>query len=166
MEKTNLKRLLICLFIVIFIFILDRITKLYILNLAINGNSLDIFINSYLNIYLVWNKGIAFGLLSFDKDFIYNSITVLIITVTIIILVMIIRSNDFKRYFLAFIFSGSLGNIYDRLYYSAVPDFIDFHVNNFHWFVFNVADIFISLGILCLIITEIFFNKSEKNEIN
>ena len=166
MIKLNFRKILLNFIIILAIFFLDRVSKNYILNIAAINSTVDIYVNSYLNLYLIWNKGIAFGLLSFDKDFIYNSITVLIITVTIIILVMIIRSNDFKRYFLAFIFSGSLGNIYDRLYYSAVPDFIDFHVNNFHWFVFNVADIFISLGILCLIITEIFFNKSEKNEIN
>ena len=159
MLKNNLKRLLIYLLIVILIFALDRLSKLYILNLAGTNSSVDIYINSFLNLYLIWNKGIAFGILSFEQNFIYNLITILIVIINLIIIFMIIRSEDYKVYFWIFILGGSLGNLFDRIYYSAVPDFIDFHINNFHWFVFNVADIFISLGVICLIFVEMFYKN-------
>tara|TARA_B100000470_G_scaffold208874_1_gene185954 strand:- start:191 stop:691 length:501 start_codon:yes stop_codon:yes gene_type:complete len=161
MKKLSLKKLLIYFLIVSFIFFLDRITKIYILNLAEMNGSIDIFVNNFLNIILVWNSGIGFGLLSFEKDFIYNLITSLIIFINIIIVYLAINSNNSKSYFFVMILGGSLGNLFDRIYYSAVPDFIDLNYNNFHWFVFNVADIFITIGILCLIFVELFFNKRE-----
>jgi|TARA_B100000745_G_scaffold240400_1_gene162949 signal peptidase II len=161
MKKLSLKKLLIYFLIVNFIFFLDRITKIYILNLAEMNGSIDIFVNNFLNIILVWNSGIGFGLLSFEKDFIYNLITSLIIFINIIIVYLAINSNNSKSYFFVMILGGSLGNLFDRIYYSAVPDFIDLNYNNFHWFVFNVADIFITIGILCLIFVELFFNKRE-----
>ncbi len=164
--QTNYKKIIIYLLLVSAIFILDRLSKLYILNLAENNSSVDIYLNSFLNLYLVWNKGIAFGLLSFDQSYFYNFMTILISIVTLMILIMIYRSNNFKVYFLLAIFSGSLGNLFDRIYYTAVPDFIDFHINDVHWFIFNVADIFISTGVICLIFAEIFLNKESKNEIN
>ena len=164
--QTNYKKYLIYFMIVATIFILDRLSKLYILKLVENNNSVDIYVNSFLNLYLVWNKGIAFGLLSFNESYFYNLITILIALVTFVIFIMIYRSNNFNVYFLLFIIGGSLGNLFDRLYYTAVPDFIDFHINNIHWFIFNVADIFISIGVICLIFVEIFFNKENKNEIN
>ena len=164
--QTNYKKYLKYLLLVSIIFILDRLSKLYILNLAENTNLVDIYVNSYLNLYLVWNKGIAFGLFSFDENYFYNFITILIIIVTFVILIMIYKANDFKVYFLLLIISGALGNLFDRLYYTAVPDFIDFHINDIHWFIFNVADIFISIGVICLIFVEIFMNKESKNEIN
>ena len=163
MKKLSLKKLLIYFLIVNFIFFLDRITKIYILNLAEMNGSIDIFVNNFLNIILVWNSGIGFGLLSFEKDFTYNLITSLIIFINIIIVYLAINSNNSKSYFFVMILGGSLGNLFDRIYYSAVPDFIDLNYNNFHWFVFNVADIFISTGILCLILVELFFNKHEIN---
>ncbi len=165
MLKINYSNLFLYLAIVIFIFILDRIAKFYILNLTEVNNSVDIYVTSFLNLHLIWNKGIAFGLLSFNQSSIYNFITILIIVITFIILIIIIRSNDYKVYFFIFILSGSIGNLFDRIYYSAVPDFIDFHFKDFHWFIFNVADIFISLGVICLIFVEIFFNKKVNNEI-
>ena len=161
MKKLSLKKLLIYFLIVNLIFFLDRITKIYILNLAEMNGSIDIFVNNFLNIILVWNSGIGFGLLSFEKDFIYNLITSLIIFINIIIVYLAINSNNSKSYFFVMILGGSLGNLFDRIYYSAVPDFIDLNYNNFHWFVFNVADIFITIGILCLIFVELFFNKRE-----
>ena len=163
MKKLSLKKLLIYFLIVSFIFFLDRITKIYILNLAEMNGSIDIFVNNFLNIILVWNSGIGFGLLSFEKDFIYNLITSLIVFINIIIVYLAINSNNSKSYFFVMILGGSLGNLFDRIYYSAVPDFIDLNYNNFHWFVFNVADIFITVGILCLILVELFFNKDEIN---
>ena len=166
MLKINFKKFFLYSIIVILIFLLDRISKFYILNLAEINNSVDIYLTPFLNLYLIWNKGIAFGLLSFSQSSIYNFITILIVVITFVILIIIIRSNDYRVYFFIFIFGGSLGNLFDRIYYSAVPDFIDFHINDFHWFIFNVADIFISLGVLCLIFVELFFNKKVNNEIN
>ena len=165
MLEKNYKKILLNLLALIFIFALDRISKLYIIKLAEINNSVDIYLSSYLNLNLIWNRGIAFGMLSFDESVIYNFITILIIIVNLIILIMIVRSNDIKCYFLIFILGGSMGNLFDRLYYYAVPDFIDFHINGFHWFIFNVADIFISLGVICLIFVELFLNKKNKNEI-
>ena len=160
--NNNLKKYIIYLILFIIIFSTDRLTKIYILNLAEINNNLDIYITSFLNFYLIWNKGIAFGLFSFDQNFIYNFITFLIALITVIILIIAVRSKDYKGYFFISIFSGSVGNLFDRFYYSAVPDFIDFHLNNFHWFIFNVADIFISLGVICLIFVEIFVKKENK----
>ena len=161
MIKSNLKKFLIYSLIIILIFLLDRVSKIYILNLAETSSSVDIYVNSFLNLYLIWNKGIAFGILSFEENFTYNLITILIGIINLIIIFMIIRSEDYKVYFWISILGGSFGNMFDRIYYSAVPDFIDFHINNFHWFVFNVADIFISTGVICLIFDEIFFNNRK-----
>ena len=158
--KSNLKKLLIYASIVILIFILDRLSKLYILNLAETNNLVNIYLNSFLNLYLIWNKGVAFGIFSFEENFIYNFITILIIIINFIILIMIIKTNNYKVYFLISILGGSLGNLFDRVYYGAVPDFIDLHINNFHWFVFNVADIFISIGVICLIFVEMFYKNN------
>jgi signal peptidase II len=153
----NKKLFYVCFAIILFA--VDRVSKLYILNLAEINQSVDIYVNSFLNFYLIWNTGIGFGLLSSDINFFYNIITSLIVVINIIILIMIFRSKNYKIFFLILILSGSLGNLFDRLYYNAVPDFIDVHYKSFHWFVFNVADIFISIGIICLILTEIIFNK-------
>ena len=166
MLKINFRKFFLYSVIVILIFLLDRISKFYILNLAEINNSIDIYLTPFLNLHLIWNKGIAFGLLSFSQSSIYNFITILIVVITFVILIIIIRSDNYRVYFFIFIFSGSLGNLFDRIYYSAVPDFIDFHLSDFHWFIFNVADIFISLGVICLIFVEIFFNKKVNNEIN
>tara|TARA_Y100001970_G_scaffold33736_1_gene41952 strand:+ start:1370 stop:1867 length:498 start_codon:yes stop_codon:yes gene_type:complete len=164
MIKDNYKKYIIYLLIFTIIFALDRITKIYILHLAEINNTLDIYITSFLNLYLIWNKGIAFGLLSFDKNIVYNFITFFIAFVTLIILIIALKSSDLKGYLFMIIFSGSIGNLFDRLYFSAVPDFIDFHINDFHWFIFNVADIFISLGVICLIFVEIFINKEVNDK--
>ena len=162
MPKNIFKRNIIFISIFILIFTFDRLSKLYILNLAEINENLNLFVTPFLNFYLIWNKGIAFGLFSFDQNFIYNFITFLIALITVIILIIAVRSKDYKGYFFISIFSGSVGNLFDRFYYSAVPDFIDFHLNNFHWFIFNVADIFISLGVICLIFVEIFVKKENK----
>ena len=159
MPKNIFKRNIIFISIFILIFTLDRLSKLYILNLAEINENLNLFVTPFLNFYLIWNKLIAFCLFSYDQNFIYNFITFLIALITVIILIIAVRSKDYKGYFFISIFSGSAGNLFDRLYYSAVPDFIDFHLNDFHWFIFNVADIFISLGVICLIFVEIFFKK-------
>ena len=156
------KQLIFNFLLILFIFFLDRISKIYILNLAENLNKLDIKINSFLNIILVWNTGIGFGLFQFDTSLIYNVITILIIIINIVIVYMLIKSDVLHKILFSMILGGSLGNLYDRLYYSAVPDFIDLNYNGYHWFVFNVADIFISIGIFMLIFLEIFKKKNEK----
>ncbi len=165
MFKINFKNTLINTIIVLTIFLLDRATKIYIINLAESANVVDIYITSYLNFYLIWNNGIAFGFFSFDNSTVYNLITIIIIIMIFIIMLLINKARDKTVYFLLFILGGALGNLFDRIYYSSVPDFIDFHINGFHWFIFNVADIFVSIGALCLILVEIFFNKKIKNEI-
>ena len=156
------KKYVFFLIIALIIFLIDRLSKNYILNIAEVEGSVDIFVNSYLNIFLVWNTGIGFGLLSFDKSLIYNLITSLIIVINILIIYMIIKTNDIRSYFLVFVLGGSLGNLFDRLYYSAVPDFIDINYKEFHWFIFNVADIFITIGIICLIFAELMNYKKVK----
>jgi len=163
MLKNNSKKFFLSFLIIIIIFSFDRISKLYILNLAETKNYVDIYFNSFLNFHLIWNTGIGFGLLPSETKFYYNLITILIILINIIILVMVVKSNDYKIFFLLMILGGSFGNLFDRLYYSAVPDFIDFHYGNFHWFVFNVADIFITIGIICLIIVEFILNNKKTN---
>ena len=157
------KQFILNFIIIFFIFFLDRITKNYILNLAEDQGIIDITINPFLNIILVWNSGIGFGLLQFDENIIYNLITVLIVIVNIIIIYLIFNSEKFHKILFSTILGGSLGNLYDRIYYNSVPDFIDLNYNGYHWFVFNVADIFISLGIIALIFLELFIKtKNEK----
>ena len=159
MNKIEYKKFFLNFIILIIIFLIDRISKLYILKLAKIENSVDIYLTPYLNLFLIWNKGIAFGLLSMDESLIYNIITVIIGLIIFVILFMILKSKNIQRYFLILIAGGALGNFYDRIVYAAVPDFIDLHFGGFHWFVFNVADIFITVGVLCLILVELFDNK-------
>jgi len=158
------KNFYIYLFFVFLIFISDRLSKIYIINESLKN--LDIFIlkSTYLNIRLIWNEGIAFGLFSFDDKALYHSLSLLILVIILVIIYMIIKNNGLKKFSLMLILGGALGNFYDRIAYGAVPDFIDFHVNGFHWFIFNIADIFISIGVFALIVLEIFDKKNyEKN---
>ena len=156
MQKKN-KIFFFNLSIVIIIFLIDRISKIHVINLFDTLNDQQIFIASFLNLYLIWNEGIAFGLLSFDNNQIYNFITFFITIINIIIIYILIKINDVRRYFFSIILGGSLGNLFDRLVYNAVPDFIDFHIGYFHWFIFNMADIFITIGVICLILDEFIF---------
>ena len=159
-----IKRFFSIKFVIIFsIFLIDQVSKYYIINVFEFQNE-AIYLSSFLNLQLIWNEGIAFGLLGFENDLYYNSITFVIIIV-ISILLFLIKNDDQYSYFYSIIVGGALGNLIDRIRYSSVPDFIDFHISNFHWFVFNIADIFVSLGVICLIVAEIFFNKNvnEKN---
>ena len=145
--------------IIFLIFILDRISKTYVINLFNETQFESIYLLNFLNIYFIWNEGIAFGLLNFNNDLIYNSITLLIILISLTILYLAFKNRNYTGFFFAMILGGSLGNLFDRIKFSAVPDFIDIHIGNYHWFIFNVADIFISLGIICLIFVELFYNK-------
>ena len=156
------KKSIIDLLTVIIIFSLDRISKFYVISQSEKNLSYDLFESKFLNINLVWNEGIAFGLLSFDKDHLDNLLTILIIVLIVIIFFMILKNKGIKKYSLLMVLGGALGNLYDRIYFKAVPDFIDFHIGNFHWFIFNVSDIFISVGVLFLISLELINNKKEK----
>ena len=158
------KNFLINLSLIFLIFLFDRVSKIYVMYLDKKLFGSEIFSSKYLNINLIWNEGIAFGLLSFDEKFFYNILTILILIIIFIIFLMIIKSDGFKKYALLMLLGGALGNVFDRLYYKAVPDFIDFHIGNFHWFIFNVSDIFITLGILAMIFIEITIKNKNQSE--
>ncbi len=164
MNNLIIKKLSLYFLIVLIIFALDRISKVFILNILEDKEKVDIYINSFLNFYLVWNKGIGFGLFSFDDTLVYNLITILIVIINFIIIYLSIIESGIKVYFFMIILGGSLGNLFDRLYYSAVPDFIDLNFNGYHWFIFNVADIFITVGIICLILFELLNYKSNNEK--
>ena len=141
------------------IFILDRVSKIYVINLDKKLLGSEIFSSKYLNISLIWNEGIAFGLLSFDQENLYNFLTILIILIIFYIFLMILKSDGLKKISLIMILGGAMGNVFDRILYKAVPDFIDFHIGNLHWFIFNPADIFITFGVICLILDEFIFKN-------
>ena len=150
--------------IVISVYFIDRLTKMFVIQLDKNNLGSDIFNSTYLNIVLIWNKGIAFGLLSFNEDYLYNILSAIISIIVVVLVIMSIKSQGFKRYSLLMVIGGALGNLHDRIFFKAVPDFIDFHIGSFHWFIFNVSDIFITFGIIFLIVLEISSNKEEKYE--
>ena len=154
------KNFYISFLIVISIFIIDRISKIYVIFLEKKNNISEIFLSKFLNIHLVWNEGIAFGLFNFEKSNLYNILTFFIFLIILLIIYMSYHNKGFKRYSLLMIIGGALGNIFDRIFSKAVPDFIDFHVGNFHWFIFNIADIFITLGVIFMIMLE-FINDKE-----
>ena len=158
-NKIKIKKFDIFSFIIIILaFCLDRLSKTYVISL-IEKNQSELFINDYLNITLNWNRGIAFGLLSFNATTIYHLISILILTIIIYLIYLMVKSDSLGKILFALIIGGAAGNLFDRFTYFAVPDFIDFHINSFHWFTFNVADIFISLGIFFIIIKEFFFKQ-------
>ena len=148
---------------VLILFCIDRFSKIYVIELAEKTNASEIYLTSFLNSYLVWNTGIAFGLFSLSNELTYHLFSALIAVINLLIIYLAIVTKDFKKYFFLLILGGSFGNLFDRLYYGSVPDFIDFHIGNFHWFIFNIADIFITLGVICLILAELLYKK-DKNE--
>ena len=150
--------------IVFLIFILDRLSKIYVVNLDKMNYSPELYKSKFLNINLIWNEGIAFGLLSFDQSNFYNLLSLLIAIIVLVIFFMIIKNDNIKKYPLLMIFAGAIGNLYDRIVYKAVPDFIDFHIEEFHWFIFNVADIFISVGVIFMIFFELIGNSNTDHE--
>ncbi len=161
MKNENIKKIVFSALILLLIFLLDRISKISILNILEQNGKVDIYINTFLNFYLVWNKGIGFGLLSSDQDYFYNIVTALIVFINFVIIYLLFKEKGMKYYFLLVILGGSLGNLFDRIYFRAVPDFIDLNYNGYHWFVFNVADIFITVGICLLIFSEILCYKRK-----
>ena len=157
-----LKKYLLDFSVIIFIFIIDRVSKLLIISSPETYEQNGTSVTSFLNFNLIWNEGIAFGLFSFDEKLYYNLLTIFICLITVVIIWLMLRSERLEKFSYIMIIGGSLGNIFDRVFYSAVPDFIDIHINNFHWFIFNVADIFITIGIIFLISFEIFGKKKIK----
>ena len=144
------------LILLIIIFFLDRYSKNLIIR---NYTNQKYFINDYINLELVWNTGIGFGLLSSSSEVFYLFITSIIGFVIMYLLYIALISNIIDKIIYFIIASGALGNFYDRLTYQAVPDFIDLHYKKFHWFTFNVADIFISLGIISFIIRSFYIKN-------
>ena len=157
------KNFVINLIFIFLIFSLDRISKIYIIYLNNKDYDSAIFQSKYLNIDLMWNEGIAFGLFSFNKANLYNFLTIIISAVILIIFIMVIKNIGLKKYSLIMILGGAIGNLYDRVFFRAVPDFIDFHIGEFHWFVFNIADIFITLGVIFMILLELIDNNKNKD---
>ena len=165
-KKILRKSFIISSLLVFSIFLLDRLSKIYVIYLDKKYLGSELLSSKFLNIRLIWNEGIAFGLLSFNETLFYNALTFLILIIILIIFFMLSKSNGIKKFSLMMILGGAIGNVYDRIFYGAVPDFIDFHIGNFHWFIFNVADIFITLGVIFMIIIEIAGNnKNKKYEI-
>ena len=165
MGNEKLNKFLIGFTFLVVCFALDRFSKIYILNILNNEGQVDFYINQYLNIYLVWNTGIGFGLFSSENNIFYNVLTGIIILINFVLFYFAFIETKIKSFFLMIIVGGSLGNLFDRVYYRAVPDFIDLNYAGYHWFIFNVADIFITIGIICLILSEFIFykKKDEKN---
>ena len=157
------KSFLINLSLTVLIFLSDRISKIYIIYLDKKNIGIDIFTSKFLDIHLIWNEGIAFGLFSFDNASTYNSLTIFIVIIILFIFLMLRQSEGLKRYSLIMILGGAIGNVFDRIIYKGVPDFIDFHINNFHWFIFNIADIFITIGVIFMISLE-FMNINNKKK--
>ena len=150
--------------IILVTFFLDRGVKIYLLNLQAAGTDIDYYIFPFLNFYLVWNTGIGFGLISLESNIMYHMLTMVILVINIVLIIFLIKSKGIAAYLVALIIGGALGNLFDRIYYYAVPDFIDLHFRDFHWFIFNVADIFITVGIIGLIFIELF--RKEKTSTN
>ena len=146
--------------IILAIFFFDRLTKIYFINLQATGTEVDFYIYSFLNFYLVWNTGVGFGLASMESNLYYHVLTTVIVFINFFLIFYLLKSKGISSYLIAAIIGGSVGNLFDRLYYYAVPDFIDLHLDNYHWFIFNIADIFITLGIIGLLLIEL--TKKEK----
>ena len=163
LTKVDVYKFLLNFIFVFILFCIDRFSKIYVIELVEKTEVSEIYLTSLLNIYLVWNTGIAFGLFSFSNEITYHLFTALIILINLIIIYLIIVTKDFRKYFFLLILGGSFGNLFDRLYYGSVPDFVDFHIGNFHLFIFNIADIFITMGVICLILAELLYKK-DTNE--
>ena len=156
------KKNIINILLIVSIFLADRFSKIKVINYILSTNS-SIYINDYLNLDLTWNTGIGFGLFNLDPGMLYHLISALIFIIIILLIFFAIKATDSEKILYSIILGGALGNFYDRAFYYAVPDFIDIHFNDYHWFTFNIADIFISLGIILFILKELIFVTNEKN---
>ncbi len=157
-NKILKKENIYCLIIIFLIFTIDRYSKIGIIR---NFTDTSFYLNDFLNFDLVWNTGIGFGFLSTDSSLIYNLITGIICIVIMFLIYLIVKSKTSDKILFSMILGGASGNVYDRLTYFAVPDFIDIHYKNFHWFTFNIADIFITLGIILIILNDLLIKKNE-----
>ena len=160
-DRSIIKKNFFSIILISSIYFLDRASKLLMINLANNAPEFNFKLSSFLNLNLIWNEGIAFGLFSFNKEIYYNFLTFVIILITAVLVWFMVKSKGLEKIGFSIIIGGSIGNFSDRIYYSSVPDFIDFNFKGFHWFVFNVADIFITLGVIILIYFEIFSKKQQ-----
>ena len=151
--------------IILAIFFFDRLTKIYFINLESTGTEVDFYIYSFLNFYLVWNTGVGFGLASMESNLYYHILTTIIVFINFFLVFYLLKSKGISSYLIAAIIGGSTGNLFDRLYYYAVPDFIDLHLDNYHWFIFNIADIFITAGIIGLILVEVLKKDKISNDV-
>ena len=150
------KKIYLFIFVLV-LFTIDRVSKILILKNFLNNSSSEIYINSFLNFSLVWNSGIGFGILQLEANIFYLLISIIITAINLILIYwMFTSSNYLESIFISIILGGALGNLFDRYYYSSVPDFIDLHYESFHWFTFNIADIFITIGIIGLITIDLF----------
>lgn len=163
-KKYVSKSFIINFLIFLCIFLTDRVSKEIVISLDEKNFGVQLFNSSYLNIKLIWNNGIAFGLFSNNHNFVYDIFTIIITIIIFVIIIMILKKKSLNRLALIFVLGGAVGNLYDRVFFSAVPDFLDFHIKDFHWFIFNIADIFISIGVFLLISLDLFVNKEKKNE--
>ena len=163
--KKKMSTLFIRIFGIGSLFFIDRVTKMYLINLQSTGTDVDFYISPYLNFYLVFNTGIGFGLVSLESNIYYHILTAIIAIINIVLIIFLTRAKGIYFYLIALIVGGSLGNLFDRIKYYAVPDFIDIHIGDFHWFIFNVADIFITIGIIGLIFAELFKRKKIPNNV-
>ena len=160
-----LKKNLIIFFSVALIFLIDRISKILVISKSEKLNQNEIFSTKFINFHLIWNEGIAFGLFSFSNSSTYQIMTLFILLVILILIFYMLKTDMvYEKIGFILIIGGAIGNLFDRFFYSAVPDFIDLHINNFHWFIFNIADIFITTGVLWLILTEIIFKKKHATD--
>ena len=158
-DKIKLQKIDLYSFIVVLVtFAIDRLSKIYVIKL-IQSHEKEIFLYDFLNLTLNWNTGIAFGMLSSNAGMFYHMVSALILLIIIYLIYLMVISSNSEKIILSFIIGGAVGNLYDRFNYFAVPDFIDFHIENYHWFTFNFADVFISLGIFAMIINEFFYRK-------
>jgi len=147
---------------IFFLFLIDRVSKILILKNILNSTSSEIYFNSFLNFSLAWNNGIGFGILQMDQGIFYAIISIIITFINFILIYwMLVSPNYLESIFVSIILGGSLGNLFDRYYYSSVPDFIDLHYESFHWFTFNIADIFITIGIIGLVTIDLFKIKTK-----
>ena len=157
-----LKKNLIIFFSIASIFFIDRISKILVISKSEKLNQNEIFSTKFINFHLIWNEGIAFGLFSFSNSSTYQIMTLFILLVILILIFYMLKTDMvYEKIGFILIIGGAIGNLFDRFFYTAVPDFIDLHINNFHWFIFNIADIFITIGVLWLILTEINFKKKH-----
>ena len=163
-EKILRKNFILNSLFVFSVFLFDRLSKIYVIYLDKKFLGSEIFSSKFLNITLIWNEGIAFGFFSFDEKYYYNILTLIISLIILVILIFTLKSKETQKYALLVILGGAIGNVFDRIFYKAVPDFIDFHIQNFHWFIFNVADIFITIGVIFMILNELIITKKEKKE--